>query len=524
MAAGRGEFYRSFWESYLRSLERRPGQPAPGRRAPGRGRRNPGPGAAQPGPGGGEPGGKRRRKPAPRRHEPTTKGNKTTFHQTSASRENFMERLPPEVLFQILSYLDASSLSCISHVSKLLHRLANDNVLWYKIYMLEFGSQTWKPKSRAEGGTAPRVDSLETQPSDWSEGHWKKMYFRADTRQEMNQCCTTMKVLSPYTGLPRHTERVLRKLDVSWELGLRTLWGQQISVEHSRVYFFESSMIVRWSGARFPRYHHLSNIQLYGVRKETPSRRPGWRSLILKLDTRSQFSGFIGTDRLVRLRHLRPGFIVGTWRGNSCVAFIMACLHFHKLVEKSLLGSPVCPYSVPANPPPVGYSDPEFGLHGYTLHFVLHGTGSQIMSGHFQHLTCSTGNLAQHGLLELRVINRNDLSQHRSLSGNIKLPWKGGDLEGTVENCCIVSLTLLEESQKPFWCVSSPICITKAEKQLSSHYSDYSGEHFLMDFQNSEGRVKMELVWLKEQRQFFLISLTLYLAVFKINKHFRTAY
>lgn len=35
-------------------------------------------------------------------------------------------RLPSEILLQILSYLDASSLCCISHVSKLFHRLAND--------------------------------------------------------------------------------------------------------------------------------------------------------------------------------------------------------------------------------------------------------------------------------------------------------------------------------------------------------------------------------------------------------------
>lgn len=35
-------------------------------------------------------------------------------------------RLPTEILIKILSYLDTSSLCCISHVSKLFHKLAND--------------------------------------------------------------------------------------------------------------------------------------------------------------------------------------------------------------------------------------------------------------------------------------------------------------------------------------------------------------------------------------------------------------
>lgn len=53
---------------------------------------------------------------------------------------------------------------------------------------------------------------------------------------------------------------------------------------------------------------------------------------------------------------------------------------------------PSCsPYSESVDP--VDNSDPEFGLHSYTLHFVLHNTGTEIMSGHFRNLSCSTGNV-----------------------------------------------------------------------------------------------------------------------------------
>lgn len=38
-------------------------------------------------------------------------------------------------------------------------------------------------------------------------------------------------------------------------------------------------------------------------------------------------------------------------------------------------------------------SDPELGLHGYTLHFVLHNTNTEIMAGSSRHLLCRTGNV-----------------------------------------------------------------------------------------------------------------------------------
>ncbi len=84
-----------------------------------------------------------------------------------------------------------------------------------------------------------------------------------------------------------------------------------------------------------------------------------------------------------------------------------------------------------------------------------------------------------------------------------------------------MTLTLLDEFQKPFWCISSPILIKRAIKTLRF---DYDGEYFLMVHQTSEGRVTMELVWLKEQKQFFLVSLTVSVAVYRVNERFGREY
>ncbi|XP_058480588.1 F-box only protein 15-like isoform X1 [Solea solea] len=532
MAAGRGEFYSSVAEGFQR-LSALLAPPAPGTRAPALSSRGvPGPGRRQAEPerrrAGGRGRGKKRGRQLPQA-EPTagkveTSNQKEGTHtkhgadllqvRDSSSKANYLERLPTEILIKILSYLNAPSLFCISHVSKLFHRLANDDVVWQKIYMSEFMSQAWKP--RTADGLETKGVAVETE--DQLVGHWKKMYFRTVAGQEMDKWRRELKAKSPYTGLPRQTEWVLRNLNMSWELTVYDRSGSESCLDMSRAHFFESSVIVCWNKCNFSNHRHIASIQLHGVRKEAPTSlkiRKDWRSLILRVDRDSPHR-VIGKDKLMELVHVSPGVIIGVWRGQGNVAFIMISLHFHRLVEKSLLGSPACPYSGPAERPLSCSWDPKLALHGYTLHFVLHNTGTAIMSGHSRQLSCRTVQI-QHGLLELRFINRTNVSQHRSLSGNVNLPWKSDSLEGSVENCCIMTMTLLDESQEPFWCVSSPICIRMAEKPQRS---DYSGECFLMDYRDADGKVKMELVWLKEEKQFFLFGLTVYVSVLKVNKHY----
>lgn len=41
----------------------------------------------------------------------------------------------------------------------------------------------------------------------------------------------------------------------------------------------------------------------------------------------------------------------------------------------------------PIDNPPVDKSNPEYGLHGYTLHIVLHNTAAEILSGYFPQLS-----------------------------------------------------------------------------------------------------------------------------------------
>ncbi|XP_069375653.1 F-box only protein 15-like isoform X2 [Paralichthys olivaceus] len=476
MAAGRGEFFRSLWTG-LETLSPPGGRPAP----PGRGR-------AMPRPERGPAGSRGWRRPPRaassrvtgsfRRERKERKSTDVLQMKPPQPRDVHLDRLPPEILVKILSFLDASSLFCISHVSTLFHQLANDDGLWKKIYTSEFRSQTWRPKSAHEA--ASRVEE-EVEEEEQSLGHWKKIYFSTLAGREVNKWKRELKDIRLYTGLPRQTEWLLRTLNVSWELTLCDCWGQETVLQESRVHFLDSSVIVRWSEGVFPRYRHISSIQVHGVRKEMQKSsrvRPSWRSLILKLDMETERRSIIGSDKLIKLILLSPGVIIGSWRGADTVAFIMVSLHFHKLVEKSLLGSPACLYSEP-----VENSHPAFDSQGYSVHFVLHNTGTEITSDHFSHVCCRTVRLERE-LLQLKLIDSTVLHQHKLLSGNIKLPWKSEELEGAVENCCIMTLTVLDRFLKPVWCVSTPIFIRMAKRPLSI---TYCGEHFLMDYNGPGG-------------------------------------
>ncbi|KAJ8277704.1 hypothetical protein GJAV_G00078800 [Gymnothorax javanicus] len=438
--------------------------------------------------------------------------------------QNYFERFPPEIVLKILSYLDATSLYCIGFVNKQFHLLANNNAMWYRMFTTESEKMSkWKPKLTSEVPEGMNAFTIVEKP----EGYWKRLYFRKMAGYNENKWKRQLKDINPYTGLPRLTEQVLRDLHVTWEITVTDKQGRETTIQQTSAYFSDSSVTVCWSSSSWPPFHQLSMLQLHGVKRvalDCPSvDRPGWRSLIAKHDLHgiSQEGSIVGWDKLVNLLCLGPGLIMALWRGNCSLAFFMMNFHFHKLVERSLLGSPMCPYTVPEDRPPFDDVDPEYGLHGYTVHILLHNTVQHIMSGHFAQLFCRPDRI-QDGFIQLRAINRNDLSQHTPFSGKINLPWKTEGLDGIVQNCCMMTLTVLDEAQNPFWCVCTPITMQMSKLEPSSY--DYEGEHFHMRHQDSDGRIRMELVWLAEQEQFFLTHLVIYIATAKVNKHFGRQY
>lgn len=65
-------------------------------------------------------------------------------------------------------------------------------------------------------------------------------------------------------------------MDVSWELTVADCFGRRRTFPQSGACFFDTSVLVCWSGGGFPSYTTFSSIQLHGVRREAPT-RPGDR-------------------------------------------------------------------------------------------------------------------------------------------------------------------------------------------------------------------------------------------------------
>lgn len=88
------------------------------------------------------------------------------------------------------------------------------------------------------------------------------------------------------------------------------------------------------------------------------------------------------------------------------------------------------------------------------------------------------------------------------------------------QNCCIMSLTLLDEFGNQFSCVTTPISM-ELEKAAVSY--DYDGEHYLIQHEDSNIQVKMQLVKMTAKKH-FVVSLIVYVSVLFVNKHFSRDY
>ncbi|XP_036060218.1 F-box only protein 15 isoform X5 [Onychomys torridus] len=248
---------------------------------------------------------------------------------------------------------------------------------------------------------------------------------------------------------------------------------------------------------------------------------PRWLSLIAKYDlSHLSKSTMVGCDRLVRIFCLNPGLLVGLWQKEDGLAFIMANLHFHRLVERSTLGSATLPYVLPPHSPFVDDS-PEYGLQGYQLHIDMHGGGIFYLCSTFRNLFSRKGCI-ENGYVKFMVISLKNNREHLPLIGKVGLAWRTNVFDGFIESCSVVDVTLLDEHRKPFWCVSSPVCMRSAA--CPSDGPNFLGHTYYVDYMDAEGGVHAELVWIEETEEYFLVSLALYLSVAKINHWFGTKY
>ncbi|KAK2814980.1 hypothetical protein Q7C36_023246 [Tachysurus vachellii] len=435
------------------------------------------------------------------------------------SSENYIERMPPEVLEKIISYLDVGSLFCLGFVNKRFHELADNNAVWYRFY-------TWQraktKTSRLIKDVTDGVDMARIQEKP--KGYWRRILFK-ELAIHNESWKKKLKSIHSYTGLPVRTAEVLRSLDVMWEITVKKERGRENRIKHTHVYFGEASLTVVWSSGNWPTLDKPATLELHGV-KLVPINcpitcRPGWRSLLSEVVVKKDGGKLYGSDRLISLLYIENGVTVGVWQNQQEIAFVLVNLHYHRLVERHLLGSSTTPYEATEVQATFDDIDPDYGLHSYNMHLELHNTEDSIASVSFSQLFCKKDQVAD-GYVSLQVISKQNRSRQTPVCGKISLPWRTEALQGHIENCCMLTLTVLAEAQTPFWCVSAPVSMTKSKHKEVSY--DCKGESFFVEYQDSDGKLEIELEWMEEQKQFVIVNLILFLSVSKVNRYFRRDY
>ncbi|XP_043923064.1 F-box only protein 15 [Protopterus annectens] len=437
-----------------------------------------------------------------------------------------VESLPAEILVKIFSYLDVASLLCAGCVSKRFSLIASDNVLWCKIFACRgLVKRTWKSSAVDKHAESLAQISVQDKPL----GYWKKECLRTWTSSGKAGVGQMLRSINKFTGLPRRTAEALKSLGVHWIVVLKDKSGKEFVVEPTGVHFHDTSVTVSWTAAFWPNLSSLTALQIHGVTwvhldpsSKVPKKNwPRRRSLVTEYDLTNlkAVSVPIASDKLIQLSCLTPGLLMALWKEGVGITFVMACLHYYHLLERSTLGSATSQYQLPPHQPLLDDIDPDCGLHGYYLHIELHNNEESFMSGGFRNLFCKRDYI-QNGYLRLTAISYKKTSEHTAFSGRVGLSWKTDGFEGKVQNCCLMDVTVLDDEEKPFWCVSTPVSLRPSAN--SSVCYDYTGQSLNLHYCDAEGKIHMVLEW--EADQYYLTNLVLYLSTDKVNNWFGTNY
>ncbi|XP_061851525.1 F-box only protein 15 isoform X1 [Colius striatus] len=347
--------------------------------------------------------------------------------------------MPPEMLIKIFSYLDAVSLLTVGCVNKHFYHLANDNGIWLKIY-----SSCFQPKRKIWKMISEQAETLSlgcAALDDRKPGYWKREYIFKQIAAVKARVARLVKPVDPYTGLPCKNKEAMKSFGLSWIIVLKDKNGKEYAMEKAKLSFKDTSVTICWYSTNWPCLDILSTLKLYGVvplfpdQSRVPSRNgPHWRSLVAEycLANLTESSVAAGADKLVQLFILNPGLLVGLWKEKNEIAFVMASLHNHQLIERSILGSATVQYALPPNKPLLDDVDSQYGLHGYSLHLDMHGGKCTYLCGTLKSLFCIKGDVANE-YLRLTAISLKDHTKHLPVGGTFGLSWETDVFKGNVK-------------------------------------------------------------------------------------------
>lgn len=443
---------------------------------------------------------------------------------TKCSRKLTVNTLPAELLLKIFGYLSPADLMICSSVCSYWSELANDNVLWRKVL------GTYAPKGTKNHDTPAAKVNV---PSEY----WKTKCISDASKFSTKTILSKLKKVDPFTGLPTATKSVLEQVSMKWVVSFIGYDGDEMKhAFQSDQFHFPMSVCVRWYGVEISSItlSRLRRIQFFAARPvlkdgsgQPLANSPCKRSLLHEVDFRnwtdwSDAHTPICQDDTLLLYSVEGNIVIGVWKNGGDLAFVVATLHKHNLVQSALLGSHSEIFSC-ARPKFIRNDvDREHGLHGYSCTLELRNLRASLWSEQFTGLFSHVGDLRD-GYAQFQLIDPERSYQRSSFEKKVSLPWKTEAFHGKVDGVCILDGTLLDEQSNPMWCFSSPVKFQQME--AGSMYYEYDGKQMTLEFkQVNHGNVIIRCIWEDNTKRYFINDIHIQLSLSHINKWFGTRY
>lgn len=455
---------------------------------------------------------------------PAKSQNKHKYRQTS------INNLPDEILLKIFKTLPILDLLTCSVVNKHWCALARDNLIWQDIYCRYVSTCDKKETGLHQG-----------------HGYWKKLCISKTVELRNRKVLSLLRKVHLYTGLVKNTEAAIRKAGITWMLCL--IGSNQGGTSHSSsrsqfiemrcqdMFFHSMAVVVPFYCQNAPALKSIKTCQVFSINPiffhkdgrplldgphqkslllEASCPNAGWSSFISP-------DSLIGEDALVSLHHTPlHGLLFATWKDDGELSFIVACFHFHKLVQRCLLGTSSRPY-IPSYPNVIEDDiDPLFGLHHYQLTVELSGMQTSYYLEHFNGLQCQLGNISD-GHAHFTVIREENTYDYTPLSTKLNMGWKTEALKGVIQNACLLHATVLEERDEIFWSVSSPVQVQVKENCNHVQFEMTSRSTRYISYKDDRGQLHMEINECEDGRN-YVTRLELSLSLGAINQWFGTSY
>lgn len=213
--------------------------------------------------------------------------------------------------------------------------------------------------------------------------------------------------------------------------------------------------------------------------------------------------------------------LVASFKDGKDIAFITANFHSHNILQRCLQGTSTSVYTLQNHTPTSDDIDSKYGLHDYTCNIELRNQRTSFWNQQFRNLYTKEGDLSTTHARFVLLDPENDY-ERSSVAKKISFLWKTEVFKGCIPDLCFMDLTLLDERQKPMWCVSSAVNLTRPE--ISGVSYAFDGDHSIIEYKDAKGKVVMRFIWDEGEKHYFMVGLEILLALSHVNLWFGTKY